>query len=178
MPVSYTHLDVYKRQEWYSTGDLVSEAADGCLTFRGRLKRFVKVGGEMISLPQIESVLAAAFGEGRSEESGEQGPALDVYKRQLRKDGPLHLVIWAEAFFYFLSTLLLLEINNLGGAELGLSYTATSFLPVALMVGICAGSLLAARGKMCIRDRPICDQPRAEPLPSANPIFMADRLFA
>ena len=25
---------------------------------------------------------------------------------------------------------------------------------------------------------PICDQPRAEPLPSANPIFMADRLFA
>ena len=26
------------------------------------------------------------------------------------------------------------------------SYTATSFLPVALMVGICAGSLLAARG--------------------------------
>ena len=64
--------------EWYRTGDLVSEAADGCLTFRGRLKRFVKVGGEMISLPQIESVLAAAFGEGRSEESGEQGPALAV----------------------------------------------------------------------------------------------------
>ena len=25
---------------------------------------------------------------------------------------------------------------------------------------------------------PICDQPRAEPLPSANPIFMADRLIA
>lgn len=68
------------------------------------------------------------------------------FLRTLRKDGPLHLVIWAEAFFYFLSTLLLLEINNLGGAELGLSYTATSFLPVALMVGICAGSLLAARG--------------------------------
>lgn len=62
------------------------------------------------------------------------------FLRTLRKDGPLHLVIWAEAFFYFLSTLLLLEINNLGGAELGLSYTATSFLPVALMVGICAVS--------------------------------------
>ena len=68
------------------------------------------------------------------------------FLRTLRKDGPLHLVIWAEAFFYFLSTLLLLEINNFGGAELGLSYTATSFLPVALMVGICGGSLLAARG--------------------------------
>lgn len=53
------------------------------------------------------------------------------FLRTLRKDGPLHLVIWAEAFFYFLSTLLLLEINNLGGAELGLSYTATSFPAVA-----------------------------------------------
>jgi len=51
------------------------------------------------------------------------------FLRTLRKDGPLHLVIWAEAFFYFLSTLLLLEINNLGGAELGLSYTATSCSP-------------------------------------------------
>ena len=68
----------FEGMEWYRTGDLVSEAADGCLTFRGRLKRFVKVGGEMISLPQIESVLAAVFGEGRSEESGEQGPALAV----------------------------------------------------------------------------------------------------
>ena len=68
----------FEGTEWYRTGDLVSEAADGCLTFRGRLKRFVKVGGEMISLPQIESVLAAAFGGGSSEESGEQGPALAV----------------------------------------------------------------------------------------------------
>ena len=75
----------FEGMEWYRTGDsVVSEAADGCLTFRGRLKRFVKVGGEMISLPQIESVLAAAFGEGRSEESGEQGPALCGRKRRGR----------------------------------------------------------------------------------------------
>ena len=34
------------------------DAADfGCLTFTGRLKRFIKLGGEMISLPAIESVL-------------------------------------------------------------------------------------------------------------------------
>lgn len=66
--------------------------------------------------------------------------------RDVRKDAPLTLAVWAEAFFYALSTLLLLEINNFGRAELGLSYTATSFLPVALMVGICAGSLVAARG--------------------------------
>ena len=44
-------------KRWYRTGDLVSADADGVLTFRGRLKRFVKLGGEMISLPAIEAVL-------------------------------------------------------------------------------------------------------------------------
>ncbi len=39
---------------WYRTGDLVSADADGYLTFRGRLKRFLKAGGEMISLPALE----------------------------------------------------------------------------------------------------------------------------
>jgi long-chain-fatty-acid--[acyl-carrier-protein] ligase len=46
---------------WYRTGDLVSESADGILTFVGRLKRFVKLGGEMISLPAIEEVLGRSF---------------------------------------------------------------------------------------------------------------------
>lgn len=61
-------------RRWYRTGDLVSEDADGVLTFRGRLKRFVKLGGEMISLPAIEGVLAAAW----PTESEEAGPALAV----------------------------------------------------------------------------------------------------
>ena len=52
---------------WYDTGDIVSESADGSLTFKGRLKRFVKLGGEMISLPAIENALMAAF-PGESEE--------------------------------------------------------------------------------------------------------------
>nr|WP_305734116.1 AMP-binding protein [uncultured Bilophila sp.] len=64
----------FEGRTWYRTGDLVSEDEDGRLTFRGRLKRFVKIGGEMISLPQIEDALLAAFGE-RAE--GE-GPALAV----------------------------------------------------------------------------------------------------
>lgn len=46
---------------WYRTGDLVTESADGVLTFAGRLKRFVKLGGEMISLPAIEDVLARHY---------------------------------------------------------------------------------------------------------------------
>ena len=46
---------------WYNTGDLVSVDDSGVLTFKGRLKRFVKLGGEMISLPAIEAVLDSHF---------------------------------------------------------------------------------------------------------------------
>ena len=51
----------YKGKTWYRTGDLVKLSADGYVTFAGRLKRFVKIGGEMISLPAIEEVLLATF---------------------------------------------------------------------------------------------------------------------
>lgn len=47
----------YDGKKWYETGDLVSEDKEGILTFRGRLKRFIKLGGEMISLPAIEAAL-------------------------------------------------------------------------------------------------------------------------
>ena len=59
---------------------------------------------------------------------------------RLRRDRALALVIAADAFFYFISTLVLLEINALGVRELGFSKTVTSLLPTALMLGICAGS--------------------------------------
>ena len=44
-------------KQWYETGDLVREDEQNVLHFAGRLKRFIKLGGEMISLPAIESVL-------------------------------------------------------------------------------------------------------------------------
>ncbi len=44
-------------KQWYETGDLVAEDKGGIITFRGRLKRFIKLGGEMISLPAIEAAL-------------------------------------------------------------------------------------------------------------------------
>jgi len=42
---------------WYETGDMGVLDEDGFLWHRGRLKRFAKIGGEMVSLVKIESVL-------------------------------------------------------------------------------------------------------------------------
>jgi len=58
---------------WYRTGDLVTEAADGVLMFAGRLKRFVKLGGEMISLPAIEEVLNRHYAS-----PADDGPVLAI----------------------------------------------------------------------------------------------------
>ncbi len=46
---------------WYVTGDLAELDADGYLVFHGRLKRFLKAGGEMISLPQLEEPFAKKY---------------------------------------------------------------------------------------------------------------------
>jgi len=59
-------------KRWYRTGDLVRQGSDGVFTFCGRLKRFVKMGGEMISLPAVEGVLQEAF------PAGDDGPTLAV----------------------------------------------------------------------------------------------------
>ncbi len=44
---------------WYDTGDMGMMDGDGFLWHRGRLKRFVKIGGEMVSLVKVESVLTS-----------------------------------------------------------------------------------------------------------------------
>lgn len=45
------------RHGWYDTGDMGFLDEDGFLWHAGRLKRFVKIGGEMISLVKVEDVL-------------------------------------------------------------------------------------------------------------------------
>ena len=48
-------------RQWYRTGDLVVADADNWLTFKGRLKRFLKAGGEMISLPALEEPFSKRY---------------------------------------------------------------------------------------------------------------------
>ncbi len=48
-------------KRWYVTGDLVEIDKDGYIHFAGRLKRFLKAGGEMISLPALEEPFARKY---------------------------------------------------------------------------------------------------------------------
>ncbi len=53
-------FETLEGKAWYRTGDLVYQDR-GVLVFSGRLKRFVKLGGEMVSLPAIEEALSRRF---------------------------------------------------------------------------------------------------------------------
>jgi acyl-CoA synthetase (AMP-forming)/AMP-acid ligase II/acyl carrier protein len=55
-------FDQFDNKKWYKTGDLGYVDSDDFLFITGRLKRFVKIAGEMISLPSIESILLEKYG--------------------------------------------------------------------------------------------------------------------
>ncbi len=48
---------------YYRTGDLGYLDEEGYLFITGRLKRFVKIGGEMVSMPYLEKILLEKYGE-------------------------------------------------------------------------------------------------------------------
>jgi acyl-[acyl-carrier-protein]-phospholipid O-acyltransferase/long-chain-fatty-acid--[acyl-carrier-protein] ligase len=53
------------RDGWHDTGDVVSITDDGWIKILGRVKRFAKVGGEMVSLTAAEDLAAAVWPDGR-----------------------------------------------------------------------------------------------------------------
>ncbi len=53
----FEQTSLHIRRGWYDTGDMGNIDEDGYLWHVGRLKRFVKIGGEMLSLVKIEDVL-------------------------------------------------------------------------------------------------------------------------
>jgi len=62
----------FEGKQWYNTGDLVKKGPHDVLIFAGRLKRFVKIAGEMISLMAVEEVLSSHY------PPGDEGPRVAV----------------------------------------------------------------------------------------------------
>ena len=84
---------------WHDTGDVVSQDEEGCLTIRGRLKRFAKVGGEMVSLAVVENCASTLWREHDhaaavlpDKRKGEQIVLLTTHPKADRMD----LIRWAQ----------------------------------------------------------------------------------
>ena len=59
----FEQTSLHIRRGWYDTGDMGNLDDDGYLWHVGRLKRFVKIGGEMVSMVKIESILEKVIPE-------------------------------------------------------------------------------------------------------------------
>jgi acyl-CoA synthetase (AMP-forming)/AMP-acid ligase II len=73
-------------KRWYATGDLADVDAEGFIRIRGRKKRFLKAGGEMISLPALEEPFVRRY------PPTENGPRVAV--EGFETDGGRHIVLF------------------------------------------------------------------------------------
>lgn len=85
------YLDAQGRMEapedgWHDTGDVVSMDPDGRLTLHGRIKRFAKLGGEMVSLTAVEAMAGALWPSARhaavAEPDGRKGEKIILVTEQ------------------------------------------------------------------------------------------------
>lgn len=72
---------------WYRTGDLGNLDDRGYLTISGRLKRFIKVGPEMISLSAVEDALLQMAPQ-KGWPTSQEGPTLAILAREFPGEKP------------------------------------------------------------------------------------------
>lgn len=69
-------------ERWYKTGDLGYLDEKGFLTISGRMKRFIKMGGEMVSLASIEDALLQ-MAHKKGWPTNQEGPTLAVCAKEI-----------------------------------------------------------------------------------------------
>ncbi len=81
-------------KQWYLSGDRGHIDEEGHLILSGRFKRFVKIGGEMVSLGGLEDELNRLAKEKGWMKGGEEGPALAISSREKESDKPI-IILYA-----------------------------------------------------------------------------------
>lgn len=74
-------------KEWYRTGDLGDLDDNGYLTISGRLKRFIKIGPEMISLSAVEDALLQ-MAPSKGWPTSQEGPTMAVCAKEIEGEKP------------------------------------------------------------------------------------------
>lgn len=79
---------VFQEKKWYSSGDLGYITSEGALVLSGRLKRVIKIGGEMISLGGIEDKLMEVAHRKRWLTGEKEGAGLAMSMRETEVEKP------------------------------------------------------------------------------------------